>query len=64
MAGGTSKAGALQRAVEKRARLPVEVLDAFRQVEMEASVEEQFARTHSPEALVSVGLALRAQGDK
>lgn len=64
LGGGSAKVGALQRAIEKRSRLPVEVLDAWRRVELDPKLDAAFLKAHSPEALVGLGLALRAPGDK
>ena len=64
LAGGTAKVAALHRAIERRSRLPVEVLDAWRRVEIDPKLDVDFLRAHSPEALIGVGLALRAAGDK
>jgi len=64
MAGGSAKIGALHRAIEKRSRLPVEILDAWRRVQPDPKLDPAFLRAHAPEALVALGLALRAPGDK
>src|SRR6266508_1086500 len=64
LSGGTAKVAALHRAIEKRSRLPVEVLDAWRRVQLDPRLDPAFLRAHSPEAMVGLGLALRAPGDK
>jgi type IV pilus assembly protein PilM len=64
LSGGSAKVGALHRAIEKRSRLPVEVLDAWKRVEIEPRLDHAFLRAHAPEALCGLGLSLRAQGDK
>ncbi|MEJ7600025.1 MAG: type IV pilus assembly protein PilM [Kofleriaceae bacterium] len=64
LAGGSSKVGSLHRAIERRSRLPLEVADAWRRVEIDASLDRAYLTAHSPEALVGVGLAMRAGGDK
>ncbi|MFH0902655.1 MAG: type IV pilus assembly protein PilM [Pseudomonadota bacterium] len=64
LAGGSAKVGALQRAIEKRSRLPVELLDAWRRVQVDPKLDSPLLRAHSPEAFVGLGLALRAPGDK
>ncbi len=64
LSGGTAKVAALHRAIEKRSRLPVEVLDAWRRVELDPRLDLDFLRAHSPEAMVGLGLALRTPGDK
>ena len=64
LAGGTAKVGALHRAIERRSRLPVEVVDAWKKVEVDPSLDRNYLAQHSPDALIGLGLALRAQGDK
>jgi type IV pilus assembly protein PilM len=64
LSGGTAKVAALHRAIEKRSRLPCEVLDAWRRVQIDPKLDPDFLRAHSPEAMVGLGLALRAPGDK
>jgi type IV pilus assembly protein PilM len=64
LSGGSAKVAALHRAIEKRSRLPVEVLDAWRRVQLDPKHDADFLRAHSPEAMVGLGLALRAPGDK
>jgi type IV pilus assembly protein PilM len=64
LSGGTAKVAALHRAIERRSRLPVEVLDAWRRIQLDPKLDADFLRAHSPEAMVGLGLALRASGDK
>jgi type IV pilus assembly protein PilM len=64
LAGGTAKVAALQRAIERRSRLTVEIVDAWKKVEIDASLDRGYLAAHGPEALVGLGLALRAAGDK
>jgi type IV pilus assembly protein PilM len=64
LSGGTAKVAALHRAIERRSRLPVEVLDAWRRVQLDPRHDPDFLRAHSPEAMVGLGLALRTPGDK
>lgn len=64
LAGGSSKVTSLHRAIERRSRLPLEVVDAWKKVEIDSSLDQAYLSTHSPEALIAVGLAMRAQGDK
>ena len=64
LAGGTAKITSLHRAIERRSRLPVEVIDAWKRIEIDPSLDLTYLQSHSPEALVGVGLALRAGGDK
>jgi type IV pilus assembly protein PilM len=64
LAGGTAKVAALHRAIERRSRLTVEVVDAWRRIEIDSSLDRGYLAAHSPEALVGLGLALRAPNDK
>ncbi len=64
LGGGTAKTVALHRAIEQHSRLPVEVIDAWRNVTIHPSLDSAYLAAHSPEALVGVGLALRAANDK
>jgi type IV pilus assembly protein PilM len=64
LSGGSAKVAALHRAIEKRSRLPVEVLDAWRGVAVDPRLDLDFLRAHAPEAMVALGLALRSQGDR
>ena len=64
LAGGSSKVGSLHRAIERRSRLPLEVADAWKRVEIDATLDRTYLGAHSPEALIGVGLAMRAAGDK
>jgi type IV pilus assembly protein PilM len=63
LSGGTAKVASLHRAIEKRSRLPVEVVDAWRRVELDPRLDAEYLRAHSPEAMVGLGLALRAMGE-
>ena len=54
----------LHRAIERRSRLPLEVADAWNRVEVDPTLDRSYLAAHSPEALVGLGLALRASGDK
>ncbi len=64
LAGGSSKVASLHRAIERRSRLPLEVVDAWKRVEIDPSLDRAYLAAHSPEALIGVGLAMRAVGDK
>lgn len=64
LAGGTAKVSALHRAIEKRSRLTVEVVDAWRRIQIDPKLDAAYLSAHAPEALVGVGLALRAIGGK
>src|SRR5688500_12401545 len=58
LAGGSAKISSLHRAIERRSRLPVETVDAWKRVEIDASLDRNYLAAHSPEALVGLGLAL------
>ncbi len=64
LAGGGAKVYALQRALERRSRLAVEVLNAWKSVTIPDEIDTEFLRAHGPEAMVGLGLALRSPGDK
>jgi type IV pilus assembly protein PilM len=64
LAGGSAKIASLHRAIERRSRLPLEVADAWRRVEIDPTLDRTYLAAHSPEALIGVGLAMRAAGDK
>ncbi len=64
LAGGSAKVTPLSHAIERRSRLTVEVVDAWRRVVVDNRLDANYLSTYSPEALVSVGLALRAPNDK
>ncbi len=64
LCGGTAKVPSLQKALEERARAPVEVMDPFRRIIIdEGKFDTAFLRQHAAEAAVAVGLALRRTGD-
>ena len=54
----------MHRAIARRSRLPVEIIDAWRKVEVDPKLDRQFLAAHSPESLVALGLALRNPQDK
>ncbi len=64
LSGGTAKVAALHRAIERRSRLNVEVLDAWKKVQIDSKLDSAYLAAHSPEAMVGLGLALRAPNDK
>ncbi|MDB4955387.1 MAG: type pilus assembly protein PilM [Myxococcales bacterium] len=64
LAGGTAKVASLHKAIERRSRLPLEVADAWRKVEIDPALDRGYLSAHSPEALIGVGLAMRSAGDK
>jgi len=64
LAGGSAKVTSLHRAIERRSRLPLEVADAWKRVEIDPQLARNYLSAHSPEALIGVGLSMRAGGDK
>ena len=64
LSGGSAKVVALHRAIERRSHLPVEIIDAWRKVDIDPKLDAAYLNAHSPEALVGLGLALRAPNDK
>jgi type IV pilus assembly protein PilM len=65
LSGGGSRVPALARAIERRARIPVEALNPFRNVQVdEKAFDIEYITTNAPMAAVGVGLALRVQGDR
>jgi type IV pilus assembly protein PilM len=64
LAGGSAKIGSLHRAIERRSRLVLEVADSWKRVEVDGSLDRAYLSAHSPEALIGVGLAMRAPADK
>lgn len=64
LSGGTARIPALRQAIETRARVPVEVMDPFRNVAVDETVfEMDYIRSNAPMAAVALGLALRGEGD-
>jgi Tfp pilus assembly PilM family ATPase len=53
----------LLAAIEQRARVPVEIVEPFKDVSG-SPLDPAFLRNHGPQAMVSLGLALRSPGDK
>ncbi len=63
--GGSAYLGALVQAIEKRARVPVMMLDPLASLTAEAGkVNEQDMRTRSSQLTVAVGLALRTDKER
>ncbi len=64
LAGGSSRVPPLLSAIEARARVPVEIMDPFRNAQHGPGVDEGYLRAHGAQGVVSLGLALRSPGDK
>jgi type IV pilus assembly protein PilM len=62
LSGGSARVPPLLAAIEQRARVPVEIVEPFR--EGGGGMDPAFLRNHGPQAMVSLGLALRSPGDK
>ena len=64
LSGGTSRVPMLRDAIERRARLEVEELDPFRNVQVDESrFDMPYLKAHAGMATVAFGLALRQPGD-
>lgn len=64
LSGGTARVPRLREAIERRARLPVEVVDPFRNVRIDENrFDTPYLRAHAPMATVAFGLSLRRPGD-
>jgi type IV pilus assembly protein PilM len=63
LSGGSARVPPLLMAIEQRARVPVEIMEPFRD-SGSSGMDPAFLRNHGPQALVSLGLALRSPGDK
>jgi len=64
LSGGSASVPALQRAIETRARLPLEVIDPFREVVVDdAKFDLDYMSRQAPMAAIAMGLALRSEGD-
>jgi type IV pilus assembly protein PilM len=64
LSGGSAQIPALRKAIETRARIPLDVLNPFRAISVDtAKFDMDYIQTHGPMASVAVGLALRSEGD-
>jgi type IV pilus assembly protein PilM len=65
LSGGTAKIPALFKTIEARVGVPVEILNPFKNIEVDArKFDPAFIAEVAPIAAVAVGLALRKPGDK
>ncbi|MCG3173711.1 MAG: Cell division protein FtsA [Myxococcota bacterium] len=65
LSGGTSKIPALYKLVEKKLGVPVEVMNPFRNIEVDAKkFDPGYLQEMAPLMAVATGLALRRVGDK
>lgn len=64
LSGGSAKVPALREAIETRARIPVELLDPFKGIDVdESTFDMDYVTEQAPMAAVALGLALRYEGD-
>jgi len=64
LAGGSSLVPQLPKAIQDRSRIPVEILDPFVRVEVDARrFDVDYLRANAPVAAIAFGLALRRPGD-
>ena len=64
LAGGSALVPQLPKAIQDRSRIPVEILDPFVRVEVDARrFDVDYLRANAPVAAVAFGLALRRPGD-
>ena len=64
IAGGTSLVPQLPKAIQDRARIPVEIVDPFVRVEADPRrFDIDYLRVNAPVAAIAFGLALRQPGD-
>lgn len=65
LSGGAARTPGLSRAIERQTGLPVEVIDPFRQIQIdERNFNPAYLNDVAPQAAVVVGLALRLAGDR
>jgi type IV pilus assembly protein PilM len=65
LSGGTARIPALFRVIEQRAGVPVEVMNPFKNIEVDnRKFDPAVIMNAAPAAAVAVGLALRRPGDK
>lgn len=64
LSGGSSLVPTLLSAIEARARVPVEIMEPFRQANPPPHLDANFLRRYGAQAAASLGLALRSPGDK
>jgi type IV pilus assembly protein PilM len=65
LSGGAARTPGLSRAIERQTGLPVEVIDPFRQIQIdERNFNPAYLNDVAPQAAVVVGLAMRQAGDR
>lgn len=63
MAGGGARVSTLATTIEKRSRLPVELMSAWNAISTE-KVDQMLLTGHAQDAVVALGLAMRGPNDK
>jgi len=64
LSGGGARVPALSQLLNRRAKVPVEILDTFKRTAFDSNkLDANFVKTHAAEAAVAFGLALRRPGD-
>ena len=64
LSGGSARVPALQKAIETRARIPLELLNPFHSVSVDESrFDMDYVQLQATMASVAMGLALRSEGD-
>lgn len=64
LCGGSARVPALRKAIETRARIPLDILDPFKGVTVDNSrFDMDYVQMQAPMASVAMGLALRTEGD-
>jgi type IV pilus assembly protein PilM len=64
LSGGAATAPSLAPQLSQRLGVPVEVIDPFRRIAVDARANQQLIQQHGPAFAVCVGLATRRPGDK
>jgi len=65
LTGGTANIAQLRASIERRARVPVELLDPFRRVNYDdRKFNREMLRAQAPQASICLGLALRKQKER
>jgi len=64
LSGGSTRVPALRKAIETRARIPLEIMNPFSGISVDGSrFDLDYVQLQAPMAAVAVGLALRSEGD-
>lgn len=65
LSGGSARVPPLVQAIEARARVPVEIMNPFRRVNVaDSGLDPAFLRAHTAQAAIALGLSLRSSADK